>query len=338
MKTHSLASTLLAALLLLTASARAATYTWTGAGFMGSQDYLFSNPYNWAGLDAPSAGEANVTLVFSNGYPKTITNDIAGLAVASIRFQGSNYVIHGKPSGNTLTLRSTSLGGYSILATGNNCQFAGNCPLVLSNGGFVNVGALNTLKMSSVLSGPGGIIKAGPGTLLFNATLANTYAGPTTVSDGILDLQNGLFVFSSFVPYVSVPGPLVIGNGDLDYSPVVRLLADNQIADDAAVTVNENSKLWLNTQDDTLGPLTLRGGLVNTGQGGSSTSPGTLTLNGNVTNQLSSLDGYHGSISGRLGLPTTGVHFVKGASHDYHPVRLPGDCVDAAVGTATRIK
>jgi hypothetical protein len=32
--------------LLGTASVRAATYTWTGAGFFGDQDFLWSDPNN----------------------------------------------------------------------------------------------------------------------------------------------------------------------------------------------------------------------------------------------------------------------------------------------------
>lgn len=92
-------------------TATAVIYTWTGAGLLGNQDFLWSNNFNWAGNVAPSPGEANVSLVFADGYPKATTNDIAGLVVAAIQFQGSNYVVQGKPSGNTLTFYGTGLGG-----------------------------------------------------------------------------------------------------------------------------------------------------------------------------------------------------------------------------------
>jgi hypothetical protein len=93
---------------------RAATYTWSGAGFFG-QDYLWSNDFNWAGGVAPSAGEAIVTIIFpNNASPKVTTNDIVGLSVASIQFQGANYVVHGKPAGNTLGFSS---GGVAFQIT-----------------------------------------------------------------------------------------------------------------------------------------------------------------------------------------------------------------------------
>ena len=277
-------------------STSAVTYVWTGAG---ANDY-WSTPGNWSGAVAPSAGEAGIALVFSNGYPKTVTNDIVGLAVAAIQFQGSNYVVHGKPSGNSLGFRGTGLGGFGLTANGNNCQFAGSCPLVLSNAGIVLISGTNTLKLSSSISGPGGITKSGPGSLLFNATQANTYSGTTMVTDGTVDLDNGFLLFASFVPLVSVPATLTIGSTNLSYSPIVRLLADNQIADTAAVTVNGNARLSLNSYDDTLGGLTIQAGFIDTTLGG--TNPGTLTLNGDVTVLRDPL-GFSGStIWGKLNL------------------------------------
>src|SRR5262245_34763577 len=76
--------------------ARAVTYTWTGAGFFGTTNCLWSDLNNWQGLAAPSPGEPNVTLVFPNtSAPRNTTNDIVGLTVASIQFQGANYLVTG---------------------------------------------------------------------------------------------------------------------------------------------------------------------------------------------------------------------------------------------------
>lgn len=276
-----------------------ATYTWTGAGFFG-QDYLWSNDFNWAGGVAPSAGEANVTIVFpNNASPKVTTNDIVGLAAGAIQFQGTNYVVHGKPAGNALTLYGTGLGGWAMIASGNGNYFAGTSPLVLSNYGVVGVASGCTLSVLSSIGGTNGFLKASPGTLKLAAGAANTYTGTTTVSDGTLDLNNGT---SSVNTFLAIAGPLVIGNTNPAYSPRVRLLLDDQIANTQPVTVRYNGEFWLNGHNDTIGSLTLEGGAdVSTGVGGGFSSPGLLTLNGNLTN-LVSVDNTYPIINGLLDL------------------------------------
>ncbi len=274
----------------------AATYTWTGVGFMGNQDFLWSNPFNWSGLTAPSTGESNLIIVLPNtGAPRTTTNDIGGLTVKSIRFQGDNYIVAGKSPGNVMALTLDRFAGDTIEATGDNGQFASTLTLVLTNDITVDVAPIKSFAIRASMTGRGGVTKTDAGTLHFNS-LGNSYGGETFVTDGILDLQCAFFG-----PSVAVPNALIIGSTNLALSPVVRLLNDDQIANTAPVTVNANAKLWLNTHDDTLGPLTLVGGLVNTGSGGGSSSPGLLSLNGNVTNRASGVNPFS-TISGRLSL------------------------------------
>lgn len=280
-------------------SARAATYTWSGAGFMGNQDFLWSNPFNWNGLAAPATGETNLIIILpNNGSPRTTTNDIAGLVVKSIRFQGDNYIVAGKSPATSMTLIFDRFSGDTIEASGNNGQFASTMPLVLTNDITIDVANAKTLHIRATMGGPGGVSKLNGGTLHFNS-IGNNYAGDTFVGDGILDLQCGFFGAT-----VSVPQALVIGSTNELLAPVVRLLLEDQIADAAPVTVNANGKLWLNTFDDTVGPLTLAGGLVNTGSGGGTASPGVLTLNGNVTNRFTVTDA-GSTISGKLNLGFT---------------------------------
>ena len=101
----------------------------------------------------------------------------------------------------------------------------------------------------------GGFTKYSSGTLKFAAGAANTYAGTTMVYDGTLDLNNGI-LFPSVTSYISLPGSLVIGGTNMNYAPRVRLLFDNQIANTAPITVNENGELLLNGHDDVLGAVT----------------------------------------------------------------------------------
>ena len=296
MKKLSLLGVTLALLALAAPPTRAATYTWTGAGFMGNQDFLWSNPFNWAGLAAPATGESNLIIILpNNAAPRTTTNDVAGLTAKSIRFQGDNYIVAGKSPGHILALTFDRLSGDTIEATGDDGQFAGNLTLVLTNSITVDVDPLRTFVIRSAMTGHGGVTKTDAGTLHFNS-FGNSYGGDTFIADGILDLQCAFFG-----PSLAVPGALIIGSTNLAFSPVVRLLNDDQIANTAPIAVNANGKLWLNTHDDTVGPITLVGGLVNTGLGGGTSTPGLLTLNGNVTNRASGVNPFS-TISGRLSL------------------------------------
>jgi len=92
-----------------------------------------------------------------------------------------------------------------------------------------------------------------------------------------------------------VPGTLTVSGG------TVRLLASNQIADTAAVTVNTSGLLDLNNNSDAVGSVTLSTGTLTTGTG-------TLTLDGNVTATGAS------SISGNLALGAAGRIFTVNAS------------------------
>lgn len=267
----------LALTLVLTAFAinsLAATYTWTGTGFFGTKDYLWSTPANWAGLAAPSPGETNVTIIFPNtSAPKITTNDIVGLSVATIQFQGTNYVIHGKPAGNALGLNG-GIFNWVVLATGDNCSFANTCPLSLQTTGVVAVTTGLTLTIKSTIGGPGGFTKMYPGFLDLQANGANTYTGTTYVDDGWLTLNNN---------GIAIPGPLVIGNTNMANDPTVALHASEQIGGTVPVTVHQNATLFLEGYTNTIGTLNMvDGSKIYVGVNQTKNPPGLLKLNGNV--------------------------------------------------------
>src|SRR5262249_9805469 len=131
---------------------------------------------------------------------------------------------------------------------------------------------------------------------------ANTYTATTVVNDGTLNLnKTGVGAMS---------GPLTIGDGALSgngstgfgSSDVVRLLQSNQIPDfQGAVTINTTGQLDLNGNSDAIGTadgqtaLTLTGGNVQMGSGGS------LTVNGDI------VFGNSTTMSGVTGTPTVAV-------------------------------
>jgi uncharacterized repeat protein (TIGR01451 family) len=272
------------------------TLTWTGLSTTSSN---WSDPANWAGGVAPVAGDA---LVFGPGASRLSNTDDfgSGTAFGSITFSSAGYTI----SGNAITL-SGNLDGST--ATGNN---AFNLNVTLANGAGVLTGATNTdlilggtinnggatymvsggvgrVDFTGAITGSGGLtVNDTGGTVALSGT-ADTYTGTTTAQAGLLLLNNSTGN--------AVPGTLTVSGG------TVRLLASNQIADTAAVTVNPSGLLDLNNNSDTVGSVTLSTGTITTGTG-------TLTLGGKVTDTGAS------SISGNLALGNGSRTFIVNPS------------------------
>lgn len=280
--------------LLLSLSSHAATYTWTGNGFFG-QDFLWSNPNNWAELAAPQDDEQGVQLVFPNtGAPRATTNDVLNLVIKSVIFQGANYSIHGPgANGITMSLRGDNGGDFAVVTTAGGCQFGTSTRLQLASAGSVIVASGTTLTIKSRVLGLQGFSKTGPGTLSFQGLQANTFTGPLTVINGVVDFRG---------VGIAMPGSLIVGDGNALYSPIARLYLNDQIGDASPVTVNANGTLELDGHNDAIGALTLAGGAaITTIEGGVT---GTLTLNGNVTNKVG-VAGEGSTITGKLSLGST---------------------------------
>lgn len=278
-----------------TLGAQAATYTWTGVGFFGNKDYLWSNPNNWAELAAPQPGEQGVQLVFPNSNaPRQTTNDVLNLVVKSASFLGANYAIHGPgANGVTMNLRGDNGGAFAVAASATGCQFGPGTRLHLASDGTMAVASSATFTIHSRVSGTFGFTKSSPGTLALQGTVANTFTGPTFVRDGLLVLRNA---------GLCLPGALTIGDGSAAYSPTVTMVMADQIGDSSPVTVNGNGELLFADVNDTFGNLTLSGGLVDTANG-------TLHLNGNVLVQAPT-NGRPSDVRGAIKLGNIGRFFT----------------------------
>jgi len=279
---------LLAVLLGAVGGATAATRTWDG-----SSSANWNLDANWAGNVKPVDGD---DLVFPAGAARlTLNNDFAKLHVNSITFSsGINYALRGNPLTVTNGIANSSAGIDSIeLAVTCAGNQAFSCPnasaylyfrsnVVLSASTVTNSGS-GMIVISGVISGTGGLVKTGTGTLSFQGAADNTYSGTTTVKGGLLEL---------IAPgFNAIPAGLSIGVSGS--AATVREYADFQIVGD--VTVNSSGVLDVNGHNDTIGALTILGGDVTTGVG-------TLTLAGNLTagNLLSSVS----TITGHLSLGT----------------------------------
>jgi hypothetical protein len=180
----------------------AATITWTG-GSATSADW--NDPANWDLGRAPIDGDS---LVFpASAQQLTNSDDIAGLSVNSITFQGTfapasgGYRLGGDdltlgaggivdnatggPSGTTIAALANEIDLQLNLTAAQNWSNSGSpsFPLVIvgnvANGGFTltAVGS-GTIDVSGQMSGSGGLAVSGPTLDLQNQ---NTYTGPTLV-------------------------------------------------------------------------------------------------------------------------------------------------------------
>jgi len=156
---------------------------------------------------------------------------------------------------------------------------------VLTGGGTIDVLAANVMATNLLLAGTAGTLtKAGTGTLQLAGNAASTFTGDVLVQRGLLELNksSGINGLGS--------GRLTIGFNSANTQPsTVRLLADNQIANAAAVSLRSIGTDSLATLDvngfsDSIGALTLgastgSGVLVRIGTGGVLTVGGDITLN-----------------------------------------------------------
>jgi len=259
-------------------SACAGTHTWTG----GSTSGLWSNPANWENNSAPALGESPLHLVFpTNATRRFATNNFGTLVVNSITFHGAAYTLAGLGAGTNLTIDSSvGTSWWNIRAfsgSGHTLHYSLN--LLLDGNLEFNIATNSNLIVRSRLSAAtanSGLSKDGPGSVYLDPVEDNSFDGTTTLRDGMLRLEGSHVVLGGFtVTDVTVPGALIIGGTSLAQHPRCLVWQANQIGDNSSVTVNRNGELLLADVNDTIGSLTMAGGIVDTANG-------KLTLNGNV--------------------------------------------------------
>lgn len=222
--------------------------TWRGVTF---STVMFRGTNTYEGLTTIT----NLRVYVYNPWSLGLTN-----GDTLVQNRGDLWLVNAAITNETVTLAD----GASLL--GNSSSFWTG-PVILAGNADLGGANFSTFEISGPISGAGNILIDSFGVVRFAGNRANTYDGTTTLDRGILQLDKG-------VANGAIPGPLILGRS----SPAVtnRLLNHNQIANDAAVTVNEGSLLDLNGFSDTIGPLTLNGARVETGAG-------TVRLGGDVT-------------------------------------------------------
>ena len=204
---------------------------------------------NWTGGFSPSGTSA--TAIFGNtiAAAATVTLDDSW-TVGEIEFNSTNSYTLAPGSGGTLTLNN-SLGGALVTVVNGNDVISAAVALV----GTVtfqigNVG--NTLQLSNVISGTGGLVAFGPGTLLLTAN--NTYTGPTTIAtNGVVQTGTGAGISSTSA---------IINNGTLILTSNANQNFVGSLSGTGVVQQNGNGTLTFPQTTNYSGGFTVDSGTV----------------------------------------------------------------------------
>jgi len=150
---------------------------------------IWSNTLNSAKTGPPAGGSNDYLITFNGNATFDATNDLfsaanGGFQLNQLIFNAGTPTLYG--SNLVFLTSSTGVGPQLLQNTGNNLII--NNGLVFSNNTTFGGSGGGSLTLNGALGGNGGLIKTTSGTLTLNS--ASTYAGGTTISNGVLSAQN----------------------------------------------------------------------------------------------------------------------------------------------------
>jgi fibronectin-binding autotransporter adhesin len=147
-------------------------YVLTGDGTMDVGAFILTNSGVISGAGSlTKAGAGTMVLGAANTYTGGTTINVGTVAISNGAAFGSNTV--------NFASNGTTVAALASVRVANNYALTGN--------GTMDVGA-NNLTNFGVISGAGGLTKAGTGTMVLSGN--NSYTGATTVSAGTLELAS----------------------------------------------------------------------------------------------------------------------------------------------------
>ena len=272
----------------------AATFIWNGGGTNSN----WSTVSNWSGGVVPTNnGTATIILAGTNRLAPnvdaawdigslTFSNNagafILGGSALTIRSGGvTNNTATGQIINNAITLATnqtwTAVAG-SLTFNGNVNGGSGTNLLTLS-GGFNSF-------ITSVISGTGGLTKSGTGTNYLSGT--NSYSGLTTISAGVLNIQNPSALGATNSGTTVASGAQLQLQGGVTIAGEALSLNGTGLINSGALRNVSGSNLWsgtitlaaASTINADAGTLDLEANIVNSTFATTFTNAGTIILNG----------------------------------------------------------
>ncbi len=306
--------------------------TWTGLG--ANDDW--STGTNWSTTPTAPANDGTADIAFGDSPRLTPNVDVAW-SIKSLTFNNTSglYVI----GGSALTIGSGGItnSNSDLLATIDNDVSVGATQSWTANTGDLSftggVVVINTLTVtgaknttfSGALSGTGGLIKDGAGTLTMAGTTGG-FTGGVTLNNGIL--KNGpLGGLPENIGYTIHGGTLDLNGNDLTLSTL--------FGDGGTVSLNSANLTISGTMDSNWGGVfSGDGGLI---KSGTSTFEffGANTYTGGTTVTGGNLQGTATSLQGDIGITNNAkVTFIQAGTGTYAGV-ISGAGSVAKIGTGT---
>ena len=228
-----------------------------------------------------TASLGNYAVTFSlntAASPRTVTMTVAGLP-QSLRWTGQ-----ASSDWDTTTLNWTNVVGLTntIFSPGDTVRFDDTATQfsvavaapALPSQTIVDTASTYTFSGTGSIGGPGGLTKTGAGTLVLDLT--NTYAGPTVIQNGTLQLGNGDDTGSFGLGPVTNNGALVLYRGD------TAGVFPNPIGGAGSLTVAGAGTVTLSGNSSYTGPTTVNAGTLKLGSAAAlgSTNGNTVLVNG----------------------------------------------------------
>lgn len=221
------------------------TVTWVG----GADDPNWSDPLNWDQGEVPKSGDALVFGSHVRPSHMTANNDLApNLQFKSITFDVGAYTL----TGNAIKLEERA--SIAIKEGAGGTTFV-KLPMQLTTGLNITTPEKTTLRIDGAISGTGAVGKDGRGALVLGGSTSNTFTKGMMVNQGTLQLAKSGGA-------VAIQEGLQIQPLSKEFTPVVKLLNNEQIAKDAIAIVTAGCTLDLGNFTQTLTVLNVVGGKV----------------------------------------------------------------------------